>query len=137
MLSEACDIEVRLRSETKKPFQFLISVEAAKYHSKRITFNALTGKNQNQTNNYIFHIQGSQCHKKNWHFIVWKQIEDSSSSKAVWEISDHVKVKLESLPFESLPSPFNYQPSVNVSVKDDLKLHFGSRFGIISCQFCV
>lgn len=58
ILTEACDIEVRLKSETEKPFQFHLSVESANYWSDRVIVKGKTIKHSDGSfsNYHVFHV---------------------------------------------------------------------------------
>uniref|UniRef100_A0A0R3RY30 PUD1_2 domain-containing protein n=1 Tax=Elaeophora elaphi TaxID=1147741 RepID=A0A0R3RY30_9BILA len=134
ILVEACDIEVRLKSETEKPFRFHLSVESAKYWSDRVV---VTGKSVKQadgsfTNYHVFHVKGDHCDEKNWHLFVWGLKEGSTLSEPVWKIADHIKFKMESLSLGLL----QWQPHIYVTVNNDLKMHIGPQFGVAWCEYC-
>lgn len=58
ILTETCDIEVRLKSDTEKPFQFHLSVESIKYWSDRIIITGKTAKKPDGSfiNYRVFHV---------------------------------------------------------------------------------
>ncbi|VDM12103.1 unnamed protein product [Wuchereria bancrofti] len=73
ILVEAYDIEIRLKSDAEKPFQFHFSAGS---------------------------VKRSQCDEKNWHFYVWELMKRSNLSSPMWKITDHKKFKMESLSLE-------------------------------------
>ncbi|CAG9530293.1 unnamed protein product [Cercopithifilaria johnstoni] len=134
MLTKECDIEIRLKSRAEEPFQFHFSSESARYWSDRIV---VTGKtvmrsNGSLSNYHVFHVKGSQCGEKNWHFFVWGLKGKSTLLSPIWKIIDHKKLKMESLPLEAL----KLQPFVDVIVKKNLKASIGPRFGVSLCEHC-
>ncbi|KAL3989371.1 hypothetical protein ACH3XW_27400 [Acanthocheilonema viteae] len=134
ILTKACDIEVRLKSETEKPFQFHLSVESARYWSDRVI---VTGKSVTQpdgslSNYHVFHVKGSKCDDKNWHLFVWGLKKGTTLSSPIWKITDHQKFKMESLWF----GLFQWQPHIYVTVKNNLKMYIGPRFGVAWCENC-
>ncbi|VDM10710.1 unnamed protein product [Wuchereria bancrofti] len=133
-LVETCDIEIRLKSDTEKPFQFHFSVESIKYWSDLIIVAGKTARklDGSLSSYHIFHVKGSQCDEKNWHFYVWELVEGSNLSSPKWKITDHKKFKMESLPLEL----FKLQPHVYITVKDDLKMSIGPMLGVLWCQHC-
>lgn len=72
-VSQGCDIEVRLRSNTNKPFQFHVSAQSAGYWSDRVTVigktierSPLLGGNINY---HVFHVSFfSDFH---WKLQIW------------------------------------------------------------------
>ncbi|VDK75061.1 unnamed protein product [Litomosoides sigmodontis] len=130
----ACDIQVRLKSETDKPFKFHLVVEAAKYWSDQLI---VTGKTERQadgsfSNYHVFHVKGEKCDEKNWHVFVWGLENGSTLSAPVWKIADHRKFKMESISFVLIKLP-SY---IYITVKQDLKMTIGPRFGVIWCEHC-
>ncbi|VDK45561.1 unnamed protein product [Gongylonema pulchrum] len=140
-----CDVEVRLRSDTTKPFQFQVSAESAGFSSDRVT---VTGKTIERpkakggnVNYHVFHvsfyfvcyIKAPNCNKKYWQFFLWKLAPGSSLSAPKWQVAHHIQGKAETLPLKSL---LKWQPYMDITIKDDLKFHLGPRLGVIWCDFC-
>uniref|UniRef100_A0AAF5Q757 Uncharacterized protein n=1 Tax=Wuchereria bancrofti TaxID=6293 RepID=A0AAF5Q757_WUCBA len=119
ILVEAYDIEIRLKSDAEKPFQFHFSAGSVKYWSDLIIVAEKT-------------VKRSQCDEKNWHFYVWELMKRSNLSSPMWKITDHKKFKMESLSLEL----FKLQPHVYITIKDGLKMSNVPMFGVLWCQHC-
>ncbi|EFO18710.1 hypothetical protein LOAG_09785 [Loa loa] len=135
ILIETCDVEVRLKSNTEKPFQFHLSVEAVKYWSHRVTVTGKTVKKPDGSfsNYHVFHIKGPKCNTKHWHFFVWGLKKGSNLTSPIWKITDHEKLKMKSLKMLKL---YKLQPYVSITVKENLKISMGPIFGILWCKYC-
>ncbi|CAD5206980.1 unnamed protein product [Bursaphelenchus okinawaensis] len=63
---EACKVNLKVRSQTKKPFQIQVFIPSLKQKTERVTF---TGPGEKKVL-----IQGGNCMDKKWVFKTWKEV---------------------------------------------------------------